>query len=164
MSKLEHENYIGVILGSEDNYLYKKELEDLVFSLDIQHKIRFIENFHNMPLIYKASFAVVSASNQPESFGRILVEAGAMGCCIRIGTNLGATPELLKTIDNSEVGILVKPNDANDLLRGINEAISFSHDMRNNMIFNATNHILKHYDLKAMTKKIYDLYSISLIS
>jgi glycosyltransferase involved in cell wall biosynthesis len=62
----------------------------------------------DMPAAYLAADIVVSASTDPEAFGRVVPEAAAMGRPV-IATNHGGARE---TVLAGESGLLVEPNDA----------------------------------------------------
>ena len=66
-------------------------------------KIKFIQHCKEMPLAYSLSDVVVSASIEPEAFGRISVEAQSMGKPI-IASNIGGSKETV--INKNELGIV----------------------------------------------------------
>ncbi len=87
--RLGHDAFIAVILGSDQGRdLYKKKLIRLVEQYRLNNQVKFIEHCKNMPLAYKISDIVVSASIEPESFGRISVEAQSMQKPI-LASNIG---------------------------------------------------------------------------
>ena len=76
MRELADEDLAAVFVGSDTgNRAYRRELEALAGNLNV----RFIGHRDDMAAVYAASDIVVSASVRPESFGRVLAEAGAMG-------------------------------------------------------------------------------------
>ena len=71
-----YEAFYAVILGSDQGrYLYKKKLIRLSEQYRLSTQIRFIDHCKDMALAYKVSDIVVSASTEPEAFGRVAVEA-----------------------------------------------------------------------------------------
>ena len=64
-----------------------------------------------MALAYKVSDIVISASIEPEAFGRVAVEAQSMEKLI-IASNIGGSNE---TIKDEKTGYLFKSGDANSL-------------------------------------------------
>ena len=64
-----------------------------------------------MPVAYKLSDIIVSASIEPEAFGRVAVEAQAMQKPI-IASNLGGSKE---TVINKKTGYLYAFNDPKEL-------------------------------------------------
>ena len=65
-------------------------------------QVKFIDNCKDMALAYKISDIIVSSSIEPESFGRVSVEAQSMEKII-IASNIGGSNE---TIINEKTGYL----------------------------------------------------------
>ena len=77
--ELGYEAFYAVILGSEQGRdLYKKKLVRLSEQYRMTKQLKFIDNCKNMALAYKISDIIVSASIEPEAFGRVAVEAQSM--------------------------------------------------------------------------------------
>ena len=99
-----------LIVGSEQGrHRYKASLEKLIEQTDLSDVIHLIDHCDDMPAAYMLADIVVSASIEPEAFGRVVVEAQALGRLV-VATDHGATQE---TIENGSTGWLIKPNDAN---------------------------------------------------
>ena len=87
--ELGYEAFHVVILGNDQGRnLYKKKLIRLVEQYRLTKQIRFIDHCKDMALAYKVSDIVVSASIEPEAFGRDAVEAQSMEKLI-IASNIG---------------------------------------------------------------------------
>ncbi len=118
--ELGYEAFYAVILGSEQGRnLYKKKLIRLMEQHRLNNQIKFIEHCEDMALAYKVSDIVVSASIEPEAFGRVAVEAQSMEKLI-IASNIGGSNE---TIVDGKTGILFKSGDAKSLSKKIIQAI-----------------------------------------
>ena len=114
--EIGYEAFYAVILGSDQGReLYKKKLIRLSEQYRMSKQIRFIDNCKNMALAYKVSDIIVSASNEPEAFGRVSVEAQSMGKPI-IASNIGGSNE---TIINEKTGFLFESNNAKSLSKQI---------------------------------------------
>ena len=73
-TEIGYEAFYAVILGSDQGReLYKKKLIRLSEQYRMLKQIRFIDHCKNMALAYKVSDIIVSASNEPEAFGRVSV-------------------------------------------------------------------------------------------
>ena len=72
-----------------------------------------------MPLAYSLADLVVSASTEPEAFGRVAVEAQAMGKPI-VASDLGGSKE---TILKGKSGFLYKHDDPRDLAKILKEEV-----------------------------------------
>ena len=82
-------NFQAIILGpSQGRKVYAKKLLNLVARYNLNTKVKFINHYKEMPLAYSLSDVVVSASREPEAFGRVAVEAQSMGKPI-IASNIG---------------------------------------------------------------------------
>src|SRR3546814_1766993 len=58
---------------------YRRELEDLIAARNLGGVVHIVGGCNDMPAVYKLSDVVVSASTDPEGFGRVMAEAQAMG-------------------------------------------------------------------------------------
>jgi len=116
-------NFHAIILGSDQGRdIYFKKLLLLVERHRLTKKISFIESCEEMPTAYKIANIVVSASVEPEAFGRVAVEAQAMNKPI-IASNLGGSKE---TILNGKSGLLCSPKDAKEFASNINKLMEMS--------------------------------------
>ena len=75
----------------------------------MNNQIKFIDHCNDMALAYKVSDIVVSASIEPEAFGRVSVEAQSMQKVI-IASNIGGSNE---TVVDGKTGFLFQSGDAN---------------------------------------------------
>ena len=123
-------NFQAIILGSDQGRnVYSKKLKSLVDRYNLSKKITFISHCESMPLAYFLSDVVVSSSIRPEAFGRVAVEAQAMGKPI-IASNIGGSNE---TILNGKTGFLYKFNDPRELAKVLNSIIEFDKDTLNSI-------------------------------
>jgi len=84
-----------VILGSDQGRdIYTKKIKRLAEQYRLTSQLKFIEHCKNMPLAYKISDIVVSASVEPEAFGRVAVEAQSMEKPI-IASDIGGSNETI---------------------------------------------------------------------
>ena len=140
-------NFEAVILGSDQGRkVYKKKLNNLVQRYRLTQKIKFIEHCKEMPLAYSVADAVVSASIEPEAFGRVSVEAQAMGKPI-IASDLGGSKE---TILRGKSGFLYKHDDPRDLAKTLNGVIELDQDSLNSIGNEGRKNITKNFDVESM--------------
>ena len=90
-----------------------------------------------MPAAYMLADVVVSASRDPEGFGRVIVEAQAMGRPV-VATDHGGARE---TIVPSVTGWLVPPRDPAVLAAAIGEALSIAVEERQQLAQRSIAHI-----------------------
>ena len=114
--ELGYEAFYAVILGSDQGRdLYKKKLIRLSEQYRLTKQLRFIGHCKDMALAYKVSDIIVSASIEPEAFGRVSVEAQSMEKPI-IASNIGGSNE---TVVDEKTGYLFKAGDAKSLSQKI---------------------------------------------
>jgi len=140
-------NFQAVVLGSDQGRkVYKKKLIDLVQRYRLSQKIKFIDHCKEMPLAYSLADVVVSASIEPEAFGRVSVEAQAMGKPI-IASDLGGSKE---TILKGKSGFLYKHDDPRQLAKALNTVIELDQDSLNSIGNEGRKNITKKFDVEAM--------------
>ena len=121
--QLGHKAFKAIILGSDQGRnLYKKKLESLVEQYRMKDQVKFVEHYKNMPLAYKICDFVVSASIEPEAFGRIAVEAQSMEKPI-FASNLGGSKE---TVIDNKTGILFEAGNSDELSKKIIEFLTLN--------------------------------------
>ena len=140
-------NFEAIILGSDQGRtVYKKKLINLVQRYNLSKKIKFISHCKEMPLAYSLADTVVSASIEPEAFGRVAVEAQSMGKLI-IASNIGGSKE---TILNKKTGFLYEFDDPRELAKILNTAIQLTQDELNSMGNEGRKNITKKFDVETM--------------
>ena len=141
------DNFQAIILGSDQGRkVYKKKLINLVQRYRLGQKIKFIDHCKEMPLAYSLADLVVSTSTEPEAFGRVAVEAQAMGKPI-VASDLGGSKE---TILKGKSGFLYKHDDARQLAKTLNTVIELDQDSLNSMGNEGRKNITKKFDVEAM--------------
>ena len=114
--ELGYEAFYAVVLGSDQGRtLYKKKLIELCEKHQIQKQVKFIDHCKDMALAYKISDIIISASIEPEAFGRVAAEAQSMEKLI-IASNIGGSNE---TIIDEKTGFLFESGDPKALSRKI---------------------------------------------
>jgi len=109
-------NIFFIILGdSQGRNSYLTELHSLISKYKLVDKVRIIKPMNNMPLAYSFVNLVVSASIEPEAFGRVSIEAQAMQKPI-LASSIGGS---IETIIEGETGWLFKASSVEDLAENI---------------------------------------------
>ncbi|MDB9793040.1 glycosyltransferase family 4 protein [Pelagibacteraceae bacterium] len=140
-------NFQAIMLGSDQGRtVYKKKLINLVERYSLNKKIKFVNNCKEMPLAYSLADAVVSASIEPEAFGRVAVEAQSMGKLI-IASNIGGSKE---TIINKKSGFLYKFDDPRELAKSLNTVIQLTQEELKSMGNEGRKNITKKFDVETM--------------
>ena len=140
-------NFQAILLGSDQGRkVYTKKLHSLVERYSLTKKVKFIENCKEMPLAYSLADVVVSASIEPEAFGRVAVESQAMGKPI-IASNLGGSKE---TVLNKKTGFLYKHDDPRELAKNLNTVIQLNQEELKFMGNEGRKNITKKFDVEVM--------------
>ena len=154
-TELGYEAFHVVILGSEQGRdLYKNKLVNLTEQYNLSNQIKFIDHCEDMALAYKVSDIVVSASIEPEAFGRVAVEAQAMQKPI-IATKLGGSME---TGLNNKTGILYKFDDPRELAKNINSFMETDKLALNIMGVEGRKNVMKKFDVEKMCQSTFNEY------
>ena len=101
-----------------------------------------------MPAAYKIANVIVSASVEPEAFGRVAVEAQSMERPI-IASNIGGSKE---TILNGKSGFLYKYDDPRELAKSLNKVMPFLHDFMSSFYLLYKKFHITTFELKTMQK------------
>ena len=152
---LGHEAFIAVILGSHQGRdLYMKKLIRLVEQYRLSNQIKFIEHCENMPLAYKISDFVISASIEPETFGRVSVEAQSMEKPI-LASNIGGSKE---TINEHKTGLLFEAGNSDDLAKKIIELYNLDKITLKQMGFEGRKNVINKFNVEKMCFSTYSEY------
>ena len=156
MARLQRPDVFCVLLGSDQGRTeYRAELEAQIEKLNLTGQVRIIDHCNDMPAAYMISSVVVSASTDPEGFGRVPVEAQAMGRPI-IATDHGGAQE---TIMRGETGWLVPPGDAAALAKAMAEALSLDAAQRAVLATRAMAHVAAHFTRNRMADETLNVYA-----
>jgi glycosyltransferase involved in cell wall biosynthesis len=142
-----------LFVGSGDAR-YRRELEAQAARLGLGAAVEIVDECRDMPAAYMLADVVVSASTSPEGFGRVVVEAQAMGRPV-VATNHGGARE---TVVPGRTGSLVPPGDARALANAIAEALSLTAEQRLAHAARAIDHVRKNFDTATMAARTLDVY------
>ena len=153
--ELGYEAFYAVILGSDQGRdLYKKKLIRITEQHRLNNQVKFIDHCNDMALAYKVSDIVISASVEPEAFGRVAVEAQSMEKLI-IASNIGGSNE---TIINEKTGFLFEAGDANDLCKKIIKAIMMDEMSVRLIGKEGRKNVIKKFNVEKMCFSTYSEY------
>jgi glycosyltransferase involved in cell wall biosynthesis len=142
-----------LLVGSGDAR-YRRELEAQATKLGLGSAVEIVDECRDMPAAYMLADVVVSASTSPEGFGRVVVEAQAMGRPV-IATNHGGARE---TVVPGSTGLLVPPGDARALADAIVEALSLTPEQRIAQAARAIDHVRRNFDTATMAARTLEVY------
>ena len=153
--ELGFESFNAVILGSDQGRdIYTKKIKRLTEQHRLTNQVKFIEHCKNMPLAYKISDLVVSASVKPESFGRVAVEAQSMEKLI-IASDIGGSNE---TIVDNKTGFLFEAGNAKALAKKIVELLNLDETTLKYIGIEGRKNIIKKFNVEKMCFSTYSEY------
>ena len=153
--ELGYESFYAVVLGSDQGRgLYKKKLIRLTEQHRMTNQIKFIDHCEDMALAYKVSDIVVSASIEPEAFGRVAVEAQSMEKPI-IASNIGGSNE---TIVDEKTGYLFESNNAKSLSQKILKTLSMDETSLKLIGIEGRKNIIQKFNVEKMCFSTYSEY------
>ena len=153
--ELGYEAFYAVILGNDQGRdAYKKKLHQLCEQFKISKQIKFIDSCENMALAYKVSDIIVSASIEPEAFGRVAVEAQSMEKLI-IASNIGGSNE---TVINEKTGLLFESGDPKSLSKKIMQALTMDESLLKTMGIEGRKNVVKKFNVEKMCFSTYSEY------
>ena len=116
--------------------------------------VGFVDECRDMAAAYMLADVVVSASTDPEGFGRVIVEAQAMGRPVIATAHGGA----LETVRPGETGWLVPPGDPGALAAAIAEALDLAPEARFELARRAEAHVRANFTVERMTGQTIAIY------
>ena len=153
--ELGYESFYAVMLGSDQGRdLYKKKLIRLTEQYRMTNQIKFIDHCKDMALAYKVSDIVVSASIEPEAFGRVAVEAQSMEKPI-IASNIGGSNE---TVIDEKTGFLFESKNAKSLSEKILKTLSMDEKSLKLIGTEGRKNIIQKFNVEKMCFSTYSEY------
>ncbi len=156
IKKLGRDDIQCLIVGSDQGRIdYRKELEREIESFGMSSVIHVIDHCDDMPAAYMLTDLVVSASTEPEAFGRVMAEAQALGRQV-IATDHGGARE---TVIAGKTGWLTPPDDADALAAALSEALNQDPATRESFAEAAMAHVRENFSKQHMCAQTLDVYN-----
>jgi glycosyltransferase involved in cell wall biosynthesis len=155
LSRIKDHPWTALCIGDiKENASQYQHLRQMVSQFGLEKRIRFVGHCDDMPAAMVLSDVVVSASStEPEAFGRIVVEAQAMGKPV-IATAHGGS---LETVVDGKTGWLVPPQDEDALSNALVRAIQNNHRCQE-MGREGRKWVLNHFTVRRMCEKTLAVY------
>lgn len=140
---------------------YVKDLDAAVAKANLTGIVHRVGHCTDMPAALLAAAVVTVPSTEPEAFGRVAVEAQALGTPVVV-SDLGAVPETVlfppRVPPGERTGWCVPPGDAAALAQAIGEALSLGASAQEAMTRRARAHVERHFSLERMVSDTLDAY------
>ena len=140
--------------GDQGRAAYVRELEKEISRHNLENIIQLAGDCRDMPAAFMLADVVVSTSVEAEAFGRVIVEAQAMGRPV-IATDHGAARE---TVAQKETGWLVPPGDASALAVALREALSLDAATRDALAQRVVENVRADYTKELMCERTLAVY------
>jgi glycosyltransferase involved in cell wall biosynthesis len=156
IERLQRRDFICLIVGGvESGSGYPDEVRGLISALRLGEVVRMVGPCDDMPAAYLlADVAVAPSTIAPEPFGRVSVEAQAMGRPV-IVTDMGGLGE---TLMPAATGWLVPPDDPAELANALDLALAMPEDARARLAQRARRFVVQHFSSEEMCKKTLAIY------
>jgi glycosyltransferase involved in cell wall biosynthesis len=156
LARLRRKDLFGILLGvGTGSSKLREEIEGAIVRAGLEDSVRLIDECRDMPAAYRLADLIVAPSTRPEAFGRVAVEAQAMGRPV-IATDHGGARE---TVIPGATGVLVPPGDATALAEAMAQVIALDSEARDRLGRQAIAHVRACFTNEAMcaaTLAVYD--------
>ena len=133
---------------------YVAELKQLIASAGLDGRVVMVGHCSDMPAAFALSDITIAPSNEPEAFGRVAAEAGAMGLPA-VGSSIGAQGEI---IVDGVTGLIVPPSDPAALSTAIAKLLAMGPEGRKVMGQKAKARVLERFTTSALQKATLSVY------
>ena len=154
LSKVKN-NFQCVLIGAADgNQKFQQQLINRIIKFNLEGKIKLVKSSRDIQAAMILGDIVVMPSVTPEPFGRIIVEAQALGK-IPIAFDHGGASE---TIIDGKTGFLAAANNASSLAEKISFALSLKDSKRQKMGEYSKKFVSKNFSHDRMCNLTISLY------
>ena len=163
LKRPEFSDAVFVLAGDDQGRTeYRAALAARIEELGLSDRILLPGHCKDMPAAFKAATLALVPSIEPEAFGRISIEAQAMGCPV-IVSDLGALPETIRLQDDRDIpgsrtGWVAEHGDEKALASAIMTALSIPEEDRSAIRQAALTHAMRFSkpELQIRTLEVYD--------
>ncbi|MGC6517784.1 MAG: glycosyltransferase family 4 protein [Candidatus Puniceispirillaceae bacterium] len=160
VSSMPDTNFTLVLLGlSDDSGKFYDQIQSVVLKYKLESIVRLVGKTNDVPAAMMLADVIVMPSIEPEPFGRVAIEAQAMGRPVVAFDHGGAC----ESITHDETGFLAVPNDTNSLAEQITKALSLGPRKRKTFAKKARAHIQSNFTTSLMCEKTIAIYDKLLV-
>ena len=148
------DDFLVLLVGESQGNGFEQVLRKRIEKLGVGDVVHLVGGCSDMAAAYKLASVLVSASIEPEAFGRTVIEAQSMGRPV-IATDHGGARE---TVMHGKSGWLYPPGDIARLTIELNKALNLDPSQRAHMGMDARARIHASYTVAAMQRATLDVY------
>jgi glycosyltransferase involved in cell wall biosynthesis len=146
----------GLLVGSDQGReAYRRELEECIYENGLGGDIRIVGHCADMPAAYMMSNVVVSASTDPEAFGRVVAEAQAMGRPVVVADHGGASEQVIEGV----TGWRFTPGDPQAMAEALEIALAIGDNARALLAECAAEHVRANFAKSGMCAATLRVYA-----
>jgi glycosyltransferase involved in cell wall biosynthesis len=155
VAMLARQDFVVLFVGPDTpGSSYSAEVHEKIRAGSLGERIRFVGGCDDMPAAIALADLLLAPSIGPEAFGRVSVEAQAMGKPV-IVTDIGGLGE---TLQPGATGWLVPPNDPKQLASAMDQALSMPADERQRLAERARAWVLGRFTAERMCRQTLAVY------
>jgi glycosyltransferase involved in cell wall biosynthesis len=155
LARMAPRQMCGVLVGSDQGRRhYTARLLRQAASLGVTDRLRLVGECDDMPAALMLADVVVHASTEPEAFGRVVIEAQAMGRPV-IAADLGGPVE---TVEHGITGWRIPPGDPGALAATIEMVLALPADQRRELGRMARRSVLHGRTVADMQRATLEVY------
>ncbi len=137
----------------------RSALERLARSLQVEGAIEWLGTRHDVPEVLRSLDMVIVPSVYPESFGRTVIEAQAVGVPV-VASRLGALADI---IEEGQTGLLVEPGNPTALAAAVTRLLS-DEALRRHLSQTARSRVEQRFSLEQMVEGYEAVYQDCLVN
>ncbi len=150
-----------LFVGDPHSESFRRALEAQIARAGVADFVRIVGHCDDMPAAYLAAAVIIAPSTEPEAFGRVAIEAQAMGAPV-IVSDIGASPEIVRappqTPSHLATGWRVPPGDASRLAESIREALAMTASARDGLTLRARDNVQARFSVEQMQHATLAVY------
>ena len=156
VARLEAKHVTLLLLGAGDGHSrFIERLRALAIKTGLDGRLRIASGTDDMPAALMLADVVAMPSTVPEPFGRVALEAQAMGRPVVAFKHGGA----IESIQEGETGWLAEPNNVEDLARCLQLALKLGPRQRTILAKRARAHVESAFSTQQMCEKTLEIYA-----
>ena len=156
LEKIKEKDFFCVFVGDDQGRTYyTEELKEAIAKKGMEGRFAFIRHITDVPALMMVSDIVVSASIEPEAFGRIAAEGESMGRIV-IASNIGGS---LENLVDGKTGKHFESGNADSLAEALTWALELSTEDRERIGKAAIEHVHENFTKEIMCNKTIAVYN-----